>query len=100
MMLTKYTTANNHQKFIDLDSVIDVVKGESGIKTGWTALIIYDPTSKKFVELRDSPQDYQGNAMDEAEEVDEAYLINTFKIPRSALADLYSAPTEWKTIIQ
>ena len=100
MILIKYTTTNNHQEIANLDSVIDVAKGESGIKIGWTALIIYNPTSNKFVELRDSPQDYQGNSMDEAEEVDEAYLINTFKIPRSALADLYSAPTEWKTIIQ
>lgn len=79
-MPCKYLALNGEQDIFDLDSVIDVVRGKSPVKTGWTALIVYQPESKKFIELRDSPQDFRGNSKDEAEEVTPEYVAKEFEI--------------------
>jgi hypothetical protein len=67
-------------------------------KAGWKALIVYDEITNVLVELRDSPEDYRGNAQDEAEQVTEQYVRDAFEIDARQFNDLYRAPRNWSFI--
>lgn len=82
----------------DLDAVIDVVKGHSQIKRGWLSLIVYDGSSRSFVELRSAPPDYKGNAADEAEQVTEQYVCDNFQLEPAQLRVLRTDPGKWKLL--
>ena len=93
-----YAGLDGSIRVLDLDAVIDVAKGPSQRKPGWQALIVYDERANLFVELRDSPQDYRGNAEDEAEQVTEQYVCETFKLDPGQLDDLRRMPRSWQLI--
>lgn len=95
MMPCTYTTLHGQQAIFDLDGVIDVVRGASPKKAGWTALIVYQAETEKFIELRDSPQDLRGNSKDEAEEVPIDYVAREFGIDSQTLKGILLNPSGW-----
>jgi hypothetical protein len=82
----------------DLDDIVEVVKGYSKIKGGWHSLVVYDVPTHSFVELRSSPPDYKGNSADEAEEVTEQYVCDTFQLEPAEVRALLAAPRKWKLV--
>ena len=96
MMPCKYRGIDGVERILDLDSVIDIAKFPSKKKKGWEALIVYDPVSKSFVELRDSPPDIRGNSKDEAEEVTVKYLADALKVGEIKIMQIKSDPSRWR----
>ncbi|TBW44761.1 hypothetical protein EZI54_23715 [Marinobacter halodurans] len=92
-----FDLAGNRQSY-DLDAVVDIVRGESSKKAGWVALIVFEPASKKFIELRDSPPDPRGNSKDEAEEVDENYVVSNFQLSESDIDAIKNDSSDWTFI--
>lgn len=43
------------EAILDLDDVVEVADGWSAVRTGWQGFIIYDPKTRKFVELQSNP---------------------------------------------
>jgi len=82
-----------------LDTVVDVVSGESLIRLGWRALVVFDPKSGRLVELRDAPSDVRGNSPDEAEEVTEEYVCITYGIIPKDLPKLRASPHTWEHVV-
>jgi hypothetical protein len=95
MMPSDYVMLDGKSGTLDLDAVYDVVGGESGKRDGWSALIVFDPASGNFVELRSSPPDVRGGSADEAEAVPELYVTDQFGLPADALARVRSQPAAW-----
>ena len=93
-----YVTLEGRSDVLDLDAVHDVVGGRSGKRAEWSALIVFDPKSSSFVELRSSPPDIRGGSADEAEAVTESYISTQFGLSASQLAALRSRPTDWTFI--
>lgn len=98
MIPCNYISRSGEIKEFDLDAVFDLVGGNSKLHSGWSALIIFVPSTNAFVELRSSPQDYRGNSDDEAEEVDEAYIQNTFGLTVQQIGTFRSGPKKWQFI--
>ena len=98
MMPCSYMSLNKVWRNLDLDSVIDVVLGYSGIRSGWTSTLVFDPESGAFVELRSAPPDVRGNSADEAEEVDAEYMIRTFGLQQNQLSSVAERPQSWKLL--
>ena len=98
MIPCKYTGLDGSIRVLDLDTVVDVVKGASLRKAGWKALIVYDEITNALVELRDSPEDYRGNSQDEAEQVTEQYACDAFHMDTRQFGDLYRSPRNWNLI--
>lgn len=98
MMPCKYLSIDGVEKTLDLDTVIDIARGASKKKIGWSALIVFDPHSKTFVELRDSPQDVRGNSKDEAEEVTVSYISSAFNIDIKIVSDIENNLEEWRFV--
>lgn len=95
MITCDYLDSSGTLQSYNLDSVVDIVRGKSRKKIGWTALIVFDPESKKFIELRDSPPDPRGNSKDEAEEVQESYIISNFELNESDIYQIRKKSFEW-----
>ncbi len=95
MMPCRYKALDGSIREVDLDAVFDIALGASAHRPGWSATIIYDPASGSFVELRDSPPDYRGNSADEAEEVSEKYVSDTFKLDAVQLEKARRTPSQW-----
>lgn len=95
MMPCTYTRLNGLQDIFDLDDVIDVVRGDSPSIRGWSALIVYLPLSRQFIELRETPQDLHGNSIDEAEEVNRDYVACGFGLDNQMIENLVTSPTDW-----
>jgi hypothetical protein len=100
MMPCNYKSSTGDTKDFDLDNVIDFVGGKSQIQKDWQALIIYLPSKRIFVELRDSPQDVKGNSIDEAEEVSEKYITEYFDITSAQIMKFKENPNQWVFIDQ
>jgi hypothetical protein len=98
MIEYEYLDLNGDRQNFDLDQVIEVVRGNSQKRIGWISLIVFEPTSGVFIELRDSPPDPRGNSKDEAEQVDEDYLTSSFSIDNKSLHNIRSNPTGWSFI--
>jgi len=98
MMPCSYTSLTKVQRTLDLDSVVDVVLGYSGRRSGWTATLVFDPESGTFVELRSAPPDVRGNSADEAEEVDAEYMASTFGLQPNQLSAVAERPESWRLL--
>lgn len=98
MMPCEYRSKTGDVKNFDLDAVFELVGGFSHARNGWTALIIFVPSTGAFVELRSSPQDYRGNSEEEAEEIEEAYIQKTFGLSQSQMEIFISNPGSWQFI--
>ena len=100
MMPCNYISKSGTVTSFDLDSVFDFVGGYSTLRPGWSALVILVPVTKAFVELRSSPQDYKGNSADEAEEIDEIYIKDTYNMTSQQLMAFKANPKNWQFIDQ
>lgn len=97
-MPCKYLGIDGVERLLDLDNVIDIVRGSSKKKVGWSALIVFDPISKSFVELRDSPPDVKGYSKDEAEEVTVSYISLAFSIDERQVLNIRNNPDSWQFV--
>ncbi len=95
MINCEYVDLDGQKQTYDLDAVVDIVRGKSQKKSDWVALIVFDPASSKFIELRDSPPDPRGNSKDEAEEIDESYLLSHFQLGQLDISSIRGNPTGW-----
>lgn len=98
MMPLKYLGVDGVEAILDLDGVVDIARGPSKKKIGWSALIVFDPKSESFVELRDSPSDVKGNSRDEAEEVTVSYISSSFSIDERKILEVRNNPNGWKLV--
>ncbi|MDX1253562.1 MAG: hypothetical protein IDH49_15180 [Gammaproteobacteria bacterium] len=98
MMPCDYRSKSGGIKKFDLDAVFELVGGFSQVRKGWTALIIFVPSTGAFVELRSSPQDYRGNSEEEAEEIDEVYIQESFGLSQSQVQTFKANPQSWQFI--
>lgn len=95
MMPATYTDLHGHQVTFDLDAVVDVVDGWSGLRSGWRAFIAYDPQGDRFIELQSTAPTVRGDSADEAIEVSQAYVEDTFGLTEAQLLQLRRAPHHW-----
>jgi len=95
MIECEYLDLSGNKKSYDLDSVVEVIRGKSHKRQGWKALVIFNPSSENFIELRDSPPDPRGYSKDEAEEVNEDYLVNNFDLDEKAITSIKHNPKTW-----
>jgi hypothetical protein len=98
MITCKYLGLDGHEKTLDLDLAIDVVKGKSFKRAGWTSLIVYDPISNKFIDLCDAPADFRGNSKYVCEEISVADLMSNFSITDQEIAGVKKNPSQWRLI--
>jgi hypothetical protein len=98
MMPGQYTSRDGSLVEFDLDEVIDVASSTSHQRPTWSATLIYVLSTKAFVELRCSPQDFRGNSEGESVEVDSKYISETFQISSTELSNIQTAPFQWKFI--
>ena len=95
-----YDSLAGVRRTIDLDVVVDVVRGYSARRPGWAATLVFDPASRAFVELRDAPPDVRGNSADEADEVDAEYMAEAFGLSSAQLSSIVASPEKWRWIDQ
>src|SRR4051812_36378580 len=95
MVPCKFTDMSGREATLDLDKVVDVVDGWSRLKDGWQAFLVYDPTTRRFVELQSTVPDLRGNSSDEAVEVSAEYVRNTFRLTDIQLGHLRRSPRGW-----
>jgi hypothetical protein len=100
MVPCDYLAKDGSRRTFDLDAVFDLVSGYSARHKEWTALLIYVPAIQAFVELRSSPPDVRGNSADEAEEVDEPYIRETFGLSQTQLSSIQANPKGWRFVDQ
>lgn len=98
MIEIEFTDMDGNDRPLDLDSVVDIARGASQKKEGWKALVVYDPSSARFIELRDSPPDARGNSLDEAEEVSIEYVIGAFPVSPADIKMIKRSTAEWRFI--
>jgi hypothetical protein len=98
MISCEYRDLAGNIQHYDLDSVVDIVRGLSSIEAGWIALIVFEPRSRKFIELRDSAPDPRGNSRSEAEEVESSYLVNNFRLSEKDVDSIKNNYGDWKFI--
>lgn len=91
----KYVDLKGQYQVTDVDSLVDVVRGPSGKRPGWRALITYAPSEGVFLELWDAPSDVRGESRSEAAEVTPDYVQVTFGLAGSQMAQLRSRPDSW-----
>jgi hypothetical protein len=87
-----FTDLAGHEVTLDLDDVVDVVDGWSRRREGWQAFIVYDPKTRRLVELQSTVPDVRGDSADEAEEVSADYVRTTFGLTETQLTALRRAP--------
>ncbi|OHD03522.1 MAG: hypothetical protein A3H25_08460 [Sphingomonadales bacterium RIFCSPLOWO2_12_FULL_63_15] len=95
MMPCDYQALDGSVVMMDIDTVYDVVNGQSGKRAEWTALIVFDPQSRSFVELRSSPPDIRGGSAGEAEAVSESYIAAHFGLEVDQLQGIRNHPQDW-----
>lgn len=98
MMPCTYISLSGASLQMDLDAVTDIVSGPSARRAGWSALIVYEPKKRAFVELRDSPQDARGNSASEAEEVEPSYVQQNFGLSSEEITQISRAPGQWRHV--
>ncbi len=98
MMPCNFAALDGSIQELDLDSVIDVVLGYSAHRQEWTATVVFDPATGSFIELRSAPPDYRGNSAEEAEEVSDQYILDTFQLSGTQLNELRCAPAKWTLV--
>ena len=94
--MTAYQRLDGSKTSFDLDAVVDVIDGRSGIRPSWSALIVFVLATGAFVELRSSPPDYRGNSDSEAFEVEDGYLTSSFGLAADQIAAIRAKPKKWK----
>lgn len=97
-MLDEYWGFNGVTVAYDLNDVVEVVKGFSQIKRGWQSFIVYNVPTRSFIELRSAPPDHKGNSADEAEEVTDQYVCDTFQLAQAQLSALRASPRTWQLV--
>ena len=95
-----YLAKDGSRKDFDLDAVFDLVSGYSKRRKEWTALLIYVPATRAFVELRSAPPDVRGNSPSEEEEVDDLYIHEAFGLSKAQLTTVVNNPKGWQFIDQ
>lgn len=98
MMQDEYKALDGSTVAFVLDGVVEVVKGYSQLKQGWQSFIVYNVPTRSFIELRSSPPDYKGNSADEAEEVTERYVCDTFQLEPAQVSVLRASPRKWQLV--
>src|SRR3954453_17771929 len=98
MMPSDFVDLTGRRRKFDLDSVYEVVRGDSKARPGWTSNVVYEPKLKKFIEVRSSPQDVRGSSADEAEEVTVEYISDAYGLSEQELGRLSQGPHLWKLI--
>jgi len=96
MMLYKYTKESGEVGQFDLDAVIDVIRGPSGSKPLWSALVLYDPEAEIFIETRDNPTENAHGTPSETVEVNEGYLQTYFSLTSKDLIRIRRSPKKWR----
>ncbi|WP_157718184.1 hypothetical protein [Halopseudomonas xinjiangensis] len=81
---------------VDLDAVIDVIKGPSGNKPMWSALVFYEAEASIFIETRDRPAGFAHGTPSETVEVDEVYLQTHFGLTNRDIAEIRRFPERWR----
>ncbi len=84
----KFTDIAGHEIDFDLDLLKVVARGRSGVRKGWSGMLVYCPINKKLIELRSSPPSVRGDSLDEASEVDSNYAWENYGADQSALNQL------------
>jgi len=97
-MPSDYLARDGSKRDFDLDTVFEIVGGYSNRRKGWTAILVYVPETRAFVEVRSSPPDVRGECNDEAEEVDASYILEAFSLSKSQLQAATSKPRAWRFI--
>lgn len=77
-----------HEVDFDLDLLKVIARGRSGIRNGWSGMLVYCPMHKKLIELRSSPPSIRGESLDEASEVEENYARENYEADLEKIADL------------
>lgn len=98
MMPSDYVSLSGEVRTFDLDAVHEIVRGFSRQRPGWTSIVVFDPADACFIEVRTSPEDVRGNCLDEAQEVDSAYLFDAYCIDASDQAEIRKRPSTWRLI--
>jgi hypothetical protein len=98
MMHCNYVAIDGSKKDFDLDAVVDVVRGFSGIRSKWESILVFDPDSKVFIELRDSPPNVHGDSQGECEQVTDEYLISHCQLTIEDIAFIRENPEKWKLV--
>jgi hypothetical protein len=98
MMPCKFTDLAGQEATLDLDEVVDVVDGWSQRRDGWQAFIVFDPKSRRLIELQSTTPDVRGNSVSEAEEVSVDYVRDTFGLTEIQLAALRGKPRLWSFV--
>ena len=98
MMPCDYQMIAGDRRVVDLDAVIDVALGYSGVRASWTATLVFDPSSGAFIELRSAPQDLRGNSADDAKQVEADYIGKSFGISELQLAAVIRSPRAWTVL--
>lgn len=78
-----FTDLAGRELDFDLDNVEIVARGQSGLRRGWPAMLVYCPTHQTFIELRNSPPTIRGDRLDEASEVESKYALDNFGVDLS-----------------
>ena len=99
-MLSKFVSTNGTEKEFDLDNVYEIIRGYCQKNERWTSMVIFEPKSRTFIELRSSPADVRGVSKDEAEEVSVSYVSNAYGISIEDLDIAQKNPKEWTLIDQ
>jgi hypothetical protein len=98
MMESDFLASDGIVRKFDLDSVHEIVRGTSGLYPKWNSIIVFDPSSKAFIEVRSSPPDIRGNRDDEAVEVGASYLRAHYGLSEEQLVNAMTNPTDWRLI--
>lgn len=97
-MPSDFVAVDGTTKSFDLDNVYEIVRGFSGMRRGWTSLVVYEPTHGAFIELRSSPPDIRGNSKDEAEEVLPTYIEKSYGLSKAEINLARAKPNEWRLV--
>ena len=98
MMPSDFVDLAGRRCEFDLDNVYEVVRGYSEVRAGWTSIVVYEPTLKRFIEVRSSPQDVRGDSADVAEEVTAEYISDAYGLSRQDLDRVSREPHSWRLV--
>jgi hypothetical protein len=96
MMHYKYVKISGELGQVDLDAAISVIRGPSGSKPMWSALVLYDPEADIFIETRDNPVGNAHGTPSESIEVDEVYLQTHFSMTANDFIEIRRSPKQWR----
>jgi hypothetical protein len=87
-MRSTYIDGLGRKSEFELDEARTICRGQSHIRKGWAATLVYAPSIQKLIELRNSDEDMRGFARDEAEEVSEEYAVRAFGLDLETICEV------------